>query len=49
MSDPARLRTIKVAPNGHRKARKRPLRDTGIKFILWKPAPACSITPSGVG
>jgi integrase len=28
------LRTTKVAPNGHRKARKRPLRDTGIKFIL---------------
>ncbi len=28
------LRTTKVSPNGHRKARKRPLRDTGIKFIL---------------
>ncbi len=28
------LRTIKVAPNGHHKARKRPLHDTGIKFIL---------------
>jgi len=28
------LRMLKVAPNGHRKARKRPLRDTGIKFIL---------------
>ena len=28
------LSMIKVAPNGHRKARKRPLRDTGIKFIL---------------
>jgi integrase len=28
------LRTIKVAPNGHPKARKRPLLDTGIKYIL---------------
>ena len=28
------LRTIKVAPNGHRKARKRPLLDTGVKYIL---------------
>ena len=30
----ATLRTTKVAPNGHPKARKRPLLDTGIKFIL---------------
>ena len=28
------LRMTKVASNGHRKARKRPLQDTGIKFIL---------------
>ena len=28
------LRSTKVAPNGHPKARKRPLRDSGIKFIL---------------
>ena len=28
------LRTAKVAPNGHPKARKRPLLDTGIKYIL---------------
>ena len=28
------LRQRKVAPNGHRKARQRPLRDAGIKFIL---------------
>jgi len=28
------LRRRKVAPNGHRHARKRPLRDTGIKYIL---------------
>ena len=27
------LRTKKVAPNGHRKARRRPLRDAGIRFI----------------
>jgi integrase len=28
------LRTTRVAPNGHRKARKRPMLDTGIKYIL---------------
>ncbi|MFO1093307.1 MAG: site-specific integrase [Planctomycetaceae bacterium] len=28
------LRAIKVAPNGHAKARKRPLLDSGIRFIL---------------
>ena len=28
------LRHKKVAPNGHRRARQRPLRDAGIKFIL---------------
>jgi integrase len=28
------LRTVKVAPNGHPKARKRPLLDTGVKYIL---------------
>lgn len=28
------LRSKKVAPNGHRRARQRPLRDAGIKFIL---------------
>ncbi len=28
------LRSIKVGPNGHAHARKRPLRDTGIKYIL---------------
>ena len=28
------LRQKKVAPNGHRRARQRPLRDAGIKFIL---------------
>lgn len=28
------LRNKKVAPNGHRRARQRPLRDAGIKFIL---------------
>ena len=28
------LRTMKVAPNGHPHARKRPLLDKGIKFIL---------------
>jgi len=28
------LREKKIAPNGHSKARKRPLRDAGIKFIL---------------
>ena len=28
------LRTIKISPNGHPKARKRPMLDTGIKYIL---------------
>jgi hypothetical protein len=28
------LRTLRVAPNGHPNARQRPLRDTGVKFIL---------------
>jgi len=28
------LRSEKVAPNGHARARKRPLRDAGIKYIL---------------
>ena len=28
------LRTIKIAPNGHPKARKRPMLDTGVKYIL---------------
>ncbi|MFH1918885.1 MAG: hypothetical protein ABIP48_03215, partial [Planctomycetota bacterium] len=28
------LRSVKVAPNGHAHARKRPLRDAGIKYIL---------------
>lgn len=28
------LRSIKVAPNGHAHARKRPLRDAGVKYIL---------------
>ena len=30
----AYLRRIKVAPNGHRNAVKRPLRDKGVKYIL---------------
>jgi len=30
----AYLRRIKVAPNGHANALKKPLRDTGVKFIL---------------
>jgi integrase len=30
----AYLRRIEVAPNGHARARKRPLRDKGIKYIL---------------
>ena len=30
----AHLRRIKVAPNGHLHARKRPLRDKGVKYIL---------------
>ncbi len=28
------LRTIRVAPNGHAKATRRPLRDKGVRFIL---------------
>jgi integrase len=28
------LRTLQVAPNGHPNARRRPLRDTGVKYIL---------------
>jgi integrase len=28
------LRSRKVAPNGHRKARKRTLRDSGVKYVL---------------
>jgi integrase len=28
------LRSVKVAPNGHPKTRKRPLLDTGVKYIL---------------
>lgn len=28
------LRSLKAAPNGHPRARKRPLKDAGIKFIL---------------
>lgn len=28
------LRSIRVAPNGHKNTRKRPLRDCGIKYIL---------------
>ena len=30
----AYLRTIEVAPNGHAKARRRPLRDKGVRYIL---------------
>lgn len=30
----AHLRTIEVAPNGHVRARRRPLRDKGVQFIL---------------